>query len=266
MGIHQHLRAIESGFETIASFPTLKSLPIILGESDPEGCAACRGDRFGYRNGTVYSSYTAASFARKHDLARKHGVNLKGALTWAFTFEDQPYFAGFRQLASNGIPLPVLNIFRMMSKMNGDRVSVTSSHEIALEEMIQNGVRKTPDVAAIASRNEKQVSIMVWHYHDDDVVGPEASIELAVDGLPANSQVADVIHYRVDQFHSNAYDAWRRMGSPAIPDSKQYAELEVASQLATLPENGPLTIKNGAAKLAFKLPRQGVSLIVLECR
>ncbi len=266
MGIHQHLRAIESGFRTIASFPTLKSLPIILGESDPEGCAACRGDRFGYRNGTVYSSYTAASFARKHDLARKHGVNLKGALTWAFTFEDQPYFAGFRQLASNGIPLPVLNIFRMMSKMNGDRLSVTSSHEIALEEMIQNGVRNTPDVAAIASRNEKQVAIMVWHYHDDDVVGPEASIELAVDGLPAKFEAAEVIHYRVDQFHSNAYDAWRRMGAPASPDPKQYAELETASQLANLPASKPLTIENGAAKLAFKLPRQGVSLIVLECR
>ena len=50
----------------------------------------------------MYSSYTAASFARKHDLAEKHGVNLEGALTWAFEFEDQPYFAGFRSLASNG--------------------------------------------------------------------------------------------------------------------------------------------------------------------
>ena len=39
----------------------------------------------------MYSSYTAASFARKHDLAERHGVNLEGALTWAFEFEDQPY-------------------------------------------------------------------------------------------------------------------------------------------------------------------------------
>ena len=51
----------------------------------------------------MYSSYTAASFARKHDLADRHGVNLEGALTWAFEFEDQPYFAGFRSLATNGI-------------------------------------------------------------------------------------------------------------------------------------------------------------------
>jgi xylan 1,4-beta-xylosidase len=49
-----------------------------------------------YRNGTMYSSYTAASFPRAMELAEKHGVNLQGALTWAFEFEDQPPFAGFR--------------------------------------------------------------------------------------------------------------------------------------------------------------------------
>ena len=56
----------------------------------------------------MYSSYTAASFARKYELAAKHQVNLEGALTWAFEFEDQAYFAGFRQLNSNGLDLPVM--------------------------------------------------------------------------------------------------------------------------------------------------------------
>ncbi len=84
----------------IASFPELKAKPIVIGESDPDGCAACQGPQLGYRNTTMYSSYTAAAFARKHDLAERHGVNLEGALTWAFEFEDQPYFAGFRVLAT----------------------------------------------------------------------------------------------------------------------------------------------------------------------
>jgi hypothetical protein len=30
-------------------------------------------------------------------------VNLLGAVTWGFEFEDQPYFDGFRDLATNGI-------------------------------------------------------------------------------------------------------------------------------------------------------------------
>ena len=70
----------------------------------------------------MYSSYTAASFARKHELAQKHGVNLEGALTWAFESEDQPYFACFRSLPTGGIEKPALNVFRMFSQMSGQKV------------------------------------------------------------------------------------------------------------------------------------------------
>src|SRR6185369_11373481 len=67
MGIANQLRTIDGAMAVIASFPELKTKPIVIGESDPEGCAACQGPQLGYRNGTMYSSYTAASFARKHD-------------------------------------------------------------------------------------------------------------------------------------------------------------------------------------------------------
>ena len=50
----------------------------------------------------MYSSYTAASFPRKYELAKRHGVRLLGIVTWAFEFEDQPWFDGFRDLATNG--------------------------------------------------------------------------------------------------------------------------------------------------------------------
>jgi xylan 1,4-beta-xylosidase len=91
MGIANQLRTIRDGFQIVASFPELKSKPIVIGESDPEGCAACQGPSLAYRNGTMYSSYTAAVFARHWELAERYGVNLEGALTWAFEFEDQPY-------------------------------------------------------------------------------------------------------------------------------------------------------------------------------
>ena len=81
MGIAAQLATIDRGFQIVASYPETKRTPIIIGESDPEGCAACQGPQFSYRNGTVYSSYTAASYARKHDLADRHGVNFEGALT-----------------------------------------------------------------------------------------------------------------------------------------------------------------------------------------
>jgi xylan 1,4-beta-xylosidase len=265
MGIANQLRTIDEGFRLVASFPELKNTPIVIGESDPEGCAACQGPSFNYRNGTMYSSYTAASFARKHDLADRRGVNFVGALTWAFTFEDQPYFAGFRQLASCGLPLPVFNVFRMFSLMNGQRIAAESDGAVSLDDIILRGVREKPDIGALASSDTNKVCVMIWHYHDDDVSGPDSQIKLALAGLPAMANEAKMTHYRVDANHSNAYDEWRRMGSPIAPDQRQYRRLQDASNLAKLAE-APASIKvqGGVAEFEFILPRQGVSLAIAE--
>ena len=264
MGISNQLRDIGNGFAAVAKYPTLKHLPIVIGESDPEGCAACQGPQNGYRNGTMYSSYTAASFARKHDLADKHGVNLEGALTWAFEFEDQPYFAGFRVLASNGIDHPVLNTFRMFSKMSGQRLSLSSDHAIPLDEIVKNGVRTQPDVSALASMDGTKLAVMVWHYHDDDVAGSDADISLNIPNLPHASGSAKVTHYRIDETHSNAYTLWKALGEPQKPTAAQYAELEQAGKLTTLGPPTTTPVTDHAATIRFTLPRQGVSLLVFE--
>ena len=141
MGIANQLATVDRGFTLVAGVPELEGIPVVIGESDPDGCAACQGPQLAYRNTTMYSSYTAASLARILDLADRHHVNLEGALTWAFEFEGQPLFAGFRQLATGGIDLPVLNVFRMLSRMEPTRVAVASDHAVALDSMIASGVR-----------------------------------------------------------------------------------------------------------------------------
>jgi xylan 1,4-beta-xylosidase len=211
----------------------------------------------------MYSSYTAASFSRKLEIARKRGVNLEGALTWAFEFEDQPPFAGFRQLASAGIDLPVLNVFRMFGKMSGQMLRVTSSAGMSAEAIRDHNVRETPDVSANACLDGRQISVLVWHYHDDDVPGPDASVTLALNDLPVSNGKAMVTHYRIDADHSNSYEAWKKMGSPQKPTAEQFADLEKAGQLATLGESKTVEIKEGTAELNFKLPRQGVSFLQL---
>jgi xylan 1,4-beta-xylosidase len=261
MGIAAQLRTIEDGFRIVASYPELKNKPIVIGESDPEGCAACQGPQLAYRNGTMYSSYTAASFARKHDLAEKHGVNLEGALTWAFEFEDQPYFAGFRSLASNGIDKPVLNVFRMFAKMRGRRIPAESSGAMALDEIVRRGVRAQPDVAALASLDGNKLSIMAWHYHDDDVQGPDATVEMELASFPPGNSPTKIEHFRIDENHSNAFAAWKRMGSPQAPTAEQYAQLEKAGQLAAVRGAETISIKDGNMVLKFTLPRQAVSLL-----
>ena len=265
LGIANQLATIDDGFKIIASFPELKPKPIVIGESDPDGCAACQGPQLGYRNTTMYSSYTAAAFARKHDLAERHGVNLEGALTWAFEFEDQAWFAGFRVMASNGITLPVFNVFRMFSRMGPDRIPAVSDGAIDLDAMMKTGVRGRPDVAALASRDAKKVTVMAWHYHDDDIAGPDAAVTLSLDGLGLKNGNAKLTHYRIDATHSNAYTVWKAQGSPAKPTADQYKALEAASQLTPL--NGApatLAVTDGKATLPITLPRQAVSLVVVE--
>jgi xylan 1,4-beta-xylosidase len=263
MGIAAQLRTVEDGFRIVASFPELKNKLIVIGESDPEGCAACQGPSLAYRNGTMYSSYTAACFARKYELAEKHGVNLDGALTWAFEFENQPLFAGFRSLASNGIDKPVLNVFRMFSRMSGRRLEVTSDHAVPLAAILADGVRGEPDVAALASLDQRKVGVMVWHYHDDDLPGPAAAVDLAISGLPVTQGEARVRHFRIDADRSNAFVAWQRMGSPPQPTAEQYTRLQQAGQLAELEAAKTVGVKGGQAVLRFELPRQAVSLIEL---
>jgi xylan 1,4-beta-xylosidase len=264
MGIAQHLRTVQAGFQIVASYPELKDKPIVIGESDPEGCAACQGPALAYRNGTMYSSYTAASFARIAELADQEHVNLEGVLTWAFEFEDQPYFAGFRSLASNGVDKPVLNVFRMFARMRGPRLAVSGEPALGLTQILAEGVRKDPDVSAVASLDQRTACILVWHYHDDDLPGPDADVRIVLQGLPLESGDLRVRHFRIDETHSNAYSVWRQMGSPQHPSPDQYARLKASGRLAQLSEPAAVQVERHAATLSLNLPRQAVSLLQVE--
>ncbi|MDE3067576.1 MAG: beta-xylosidase [Verrucomicrobiota bacterium] len=266
MGIANQLRDINGAFRILASFPELKHTPVVIGESDPDGCAACRGDQLGYRTGPLYASYTAECVAREFELADKYGVNLQGALTWAFEFENQTLFAGFRVLASDGIDLPVLNVFRMFAKMGSQQLAVTSDAVLPLETILKNGVRARPEVSALASRTAPRLCVLVWHYHDDGAPGPAAEVELDIDGLPGRVAKVRVRHFRIDADHSDAFTIWQRMGSPLRPTPEQFAQLEKAGQLAELGPPQNLRVQDGQMDLKFDLPREAVSLLVIDWR
>jgi xylan 1,4-beta-xylosidase len=264
MNVGVQLRHIDKGFQIVSSFPSLKNLPIIIGESDPEGCAACPADIYpnnGYRNGTLYSSYTAASFSRKWDMAKDRGANLLGAVTWAFEFENQPWFRGFRDLATNGVDKPVLNVFRMFGLMEGNRVPVISNSAYNFISVRDSSVRRSEaDVNGIATTGTRSASVMVWNYHDkNDLNVPATPVAVSIKGL--SSQTVLLTHYRIDQEHSNSFTTWKKMGSPQNPTPEQIAELEKAGQLQILGSPQWVKVKDGVIINQFNLPRQGVSLI-----
>jgi len=266
MGIGSQLRQVEKGFEIVSSNARFKNLPIVIGECDPEGCAACGmsvAPENGYRNGTMYSSYTASSFARIFEMARHFDVNLLGIVSWAFEFEDQPWFHGFRDLATNGVDKPVLNVFRMFGKMGGTSVEVQTEGGLTWREIIDSGVRGTEsDIGAIATKRGNETAVLFWNYHDDDKMAPDAVINFVIKGI--TSKKAEVVQYRIDKSHSNSYEAWKQIGSPQNPSPEQYAELERAGQLQQSAKTTRVKAKKGTVTLSTTLQRQGVGLIIIS--
>lgn len=264
MGIARQLESIREGFRIVSSFPEWRKTPIILGESDPEGCAACSAKdnpQNSYRNGPLFSCYTAAALNSILALTDGQHINFQGAVTWSFEFEDQPYFEGYRELATNGIDKPVLNAFRMFGLMGNERVNATSSGALPVDEIASHGVRLKPDINTIATRKERETTILLWNYHDDDLPAPDATLQLTVSGIPAAISHGLIEHFRVDSNHSNSFAAWKQMGSPQLPSPQQYEELVRAGELQLLESPRWAPIIDREFRLHFSLPRQGLSLV-----
>ena len=266
MNMGTQLRQIKRGFEIVASSSKYKNLPVIIGECDPEGCAACGMMIYpqnGYRNGTMYSSYTASSFAKIYDLAFFYKVSLLGVVSWSFEFEDQPWFHGFRDLATNGVDKPVLNVFRMFGMMMGQRVEAKSNSGFSFSQVIDSGVRKKrSDLGAIAAKAKNTATVMVWNYHDNDIPAPDAEYVMVMTNIPSKKVI--LTEYRIDKNHSNSYEEWKKMGSPQNPTQEQKTELENSGHLQTFNTPEIITIKSGRLSFPSSLPRQGISLFKIE--
>ena len=265
MNMSPQLRDINAGMQMAAAYPETKDLPLIVGESDPEGCAACgmaTNPSNAYRNGTMYSSYTAATFARKYLLADENHANLLGAVSWSFEFENQPWFYGFRDLATNGVDKPVLNVFRMFGKMKGQRLKVESNRMYPLQEVMTSSVRGSTDIGALASKEGNTAAVMVWNYHDEDKQAPAEPVSITLRNIAGKK--IKMVEYRIDNDHSNSYEVWKKMGSPQNPTPQQIATLQKAGMLQTIGKPSNIKVLNGRADIKIQLPRQAVSLLQLS--
>jgi xylan 1,4-beta-xylosidase len=266
LGISRHLQSVAGGFQIVASFAEFKNLPVILGESDPEGCAACSARRYpqnAYRNGQFYACYTAEDLKRILELAALYKVNIEGVVTWAFEFEDQPYFEGFRTLATRGIDKPVLNVFRMFGLLGEDQIPLEGSRVLPLSSILKPGIVDQPDINAIATVEDRRLSVLVWNYHDDILPAPDAPVKMLIKRLPRNLTRVLVHHYRIDEHHSNAYTAWKEMGSLQQLTAEQYSRLSSLGRLQQLSPPEWKHLEQGELEVGFQLPRHAVSLFQL---
>ncbi|MBV9946543.1 MAG: hypothetical protein JOZ69_06825 [Myxococcales bacterium] len=266
MNLGNQLVLHRDGFDAVAQFPQYVRTPIVISEADPDGCAACplsQNPADAYRLSPAYGAYEIAMMKRTLELESRVGVQLGGVLTWAFLFDGQPPFAGYRVLSTNGIHLPVLNDFKLLGRLQGARLPVTSSGALSLDAILSASVRQQSDVDAMATLDGGSIQILVWNYHDDLVPAPASAVHLSVQVPPSFGARVVATHARVDDSHGDPYTVWVSQGSPPAPTAAQEAELEQAMEPVVLSNLQPVDVVSGIASLDFELPRFGVSLITL---
>ena len=267
LNIGNNLRDIDQGFAIIESFPGFGGLPVVLSESDPEGCAACDATwhpENEYRLTSQYASYEAELLQGTLALAQRHHIHLEGTIAWAFTFPGQPMFAGFRAFTTKDIDLPVMNAYRMFGLMRGERVEAESTGALKIENVLESSVRGESDVNVMATRHGNRVNVLVWSYHDEANQNVPAEIRVRVEGLPRGVPRMLLEHWGVDRDHSNSYTAWHAMGAPQNPSAEEDERLKAAGQLQLRESPRWVTAEGTAVEIVFTQPAQGLSLLDLS--
>ena len=268
MNMGHQLTLHRAGFASVAAVAAFRQTPIYITEADPDGCAGCSvamNPEDAYRNSPAYGAYEVEMMKRTLELETVAGVKVGGLVTWAFTFPGTPYFAGYRALTTNEISLPVLGAFKLLGRLAGTRLPVTSSGALplAMVSSDNNGVRGQADVDAMATLNGQQIQVLVWNYHDDLVAAVAAPVHLTVRVPTVFASRVTVTHMRVDETHGDAYTVWVAQGSPGAPSPTQIAALQQAGEPAALNPAQVVDVTAGVVPLDFGLPRFGISLITL---
>ena len=151
----------------------------------------------------------------------------------------------------------------MFGMMTGDRVEVTGDIAYKVMAARDSSIRKSDrDIYAVAAADADRVAVMVWNYHDLNIISPAATVNIVVQGIKVPK--VDVHHYRIDQENSNSYEVWKKMGSPQVVSNEQYATLEQSSRLKLI--EGPKNMNVEKDELVISVPMEGqaVSLFVIE--
>ena len=167
-------------------------------------------------------------------------------------------------LTRNGIHLPVLGAFKLLGRLAGSRLPLTSSGARPLDDIVANGVSGQPEIDGMATRDGDAIQVLVWNYHDDLVPSPASPVHLAIKLPPGFGPRVRASHLRLDESHGDAYTAWVAQGMPASPTALQVATLKKVMDPSPLTPDRTLALNaNGSVELDFDLPRFGVSLITL---
>jgi xylan 1,4-beta-xylosidase len=264
-------RHLERFNEILGRYPELRHLPVLGNEWDIDwGTAYGIHDSpdWNFRNTSYYPVFVIRSIKELLASRRRLNINLHLVTQWAFYMRGKHCFEGARALFDPmGIRMPVFNAFEMLAKMGATRIEASTDDD---QTDVAAGradaqVRPYPQVDALATCDGEDIQALVWCQQADPNATGIREVNVTIEGLADDSSFL-LRHYRIDENHSNAYTAWKKLGSPEWPGEEQIAAMKKQEHLERLTPDTLQRATNGRLCLSFELPVHGVSLLVLTAQ
>ncbi len=240
------------------AYPKLKGLPIHVEEwgetSGGTAGVSAKKPAADVRN-SEYGAAFLTAWVERHIRMRQESDRHFASFTFCASGYEKPPehdFMGYRTLdTKNGFRKPILNAYTLLNKL---------APELVKAETVPPG----GPVSAFATRDGGRVTVVLTNYQHDRIDGSGAPAPVTVTIVSpwgAGTRVT-LSHWRIDARHSNAYTAFKAIGSPANPTPEQIAVVKSRMGLELL-EPVRQVDSSALAALSLDLPCNAVSLIEL---
>lgn len=262
------LREVQAGLQAVAEYAEFRELPCIVDECDasvPAHWGVYDNANFGYRNTAYYPVFQCKLMKKLFDLNETSGAQTHQATTWSFYFEGERLFEGTRSLfTAEQIEKPVLNAYRMLSRLGARRLGVACDQAWSLQRLADDAAGMPEEVDALATiTGSDKVAVLVWRHADDQYLHDpnETEVTLRLDRLPFTTGSVRIRHWRIDEQHSNSHTAWLAAGAPQEPSAGQLRAIKERQGLELFEPDRIEALHEDRLELTLHLPLPGVSLI-----
>ena len=203
------------------------------------------------RNSEYGAAFLSTWVERHIRIRREHDRNFVSFTFCASGYEKPPAhdFMGYRTLdTKNGFHKPILNAYKLLDKL--------------APELVKTDLSPTDGhVSAFATRDEDRVTVVVTNHQHDQIHSQGVSYPVVLNIAAHWEPAAQVTlrHWRIDREHSNAYTAFKELGSPESPTPEQIALVRKRMGLELLEPDRQMDVA-ALSGLEFDLPCNAVSL------
>jgi xylan 1,4-beta-xylosidase len=249
--IEQQIRCADMRDE----YPKLRNVPIHVeewGESSGGTTGISSKPSADIRNSQYGAAFLTTWVERHIRMRQENDRKIE-----SFTFCSSGYekiaatdFMGYRTLdTKNGFHKPILNAYKLLYMLAPELVEVKT-----------NSSNKF--IKAFATSDAKRITIVVTNYQYNQInnEGVSYPVELNIETRWKPGTKVTLKHWRIDQDHSNAYTAFKKLGSPVLPNPIEIDAIKSKMEPELI--EAPLAMSSDELKkIEFQLPCNAVSLI-----